>query len=303
MKALARLSSALLALALLTAPCVWGQILTVKGFTADPNGYRSDEPRPSPQQKVAPGTVIKDCPECSEMVVLPGGSFLMGSPPDPGPDPFGNEKPKAIGSPDEKPQHRVQIQSFAIGKYEVTQEQWYAVMGNNPSHHKGRILPVEQVSWDDVQQFIFKLYQKTGQNYRLPTEAEWEYAARSGTTTNWSYGNEDSKLGNYAVYADNSGGKSRVVGQMLPNAFGLYDMHGNVWEWTQDCWHENYAGAPIDCGAWKTACSDISRVRRGGSWGNDPADLRSGSRGRQLPDARYVSCGIGFRLAKTLSTP
>ncbi len=297
MKSIARLSPALLALVLLTAPSVWGQILTGKGFTADPNGYRSDEPLANPQQKVAPGTVIKDCPECPEMVVLPGGSFLMGLPPDQEPDPFSNEKPKAIGSANEKPQHRVQIQSLAIGKYEVTQEQWFAVMGNNPSANKGRTLPVEQVSWDDIQQFIAKLNQKTGQKYRLPSEAEWEYAARAGTTTEWSHGNDESKLGNYAWNARNSGGKTQSVGQKLPNAFGLFDMHGNVWEWTQDCWHNNYVGAPTDGNAWTTGCAENGRVLRGGSWYYSPASLRSANRGRYIPGSRYSD--NGFRLART----
>jgi len=294
---LARLSAALLALALLTAPSVWGQILTVKGFTADPTGYRSDDSVPRQQQEVAPGTIIKDCPECPEMVVLPSGSFLMGSPPDPEHDPFSNEKPKVIGEPDEKPQHRVQIQSFAIGKYEVTQEQWFAVMGNNPSANKGRILPVEQVSWDDIQQFITKLNQKTGQKYRLPSEAEWEYAARAGTTTEWSHGNDQSKLGNYAWYDKNSGSKTQAVGHKLPNAFGLFDMHGNVWEWVQDCWHETYAEAPADGSAWITGCSANQRVLRGGSWNYGPANLRSASRFVYMPGNRYFI--FGFRLART----
>ena len=274
-----------------------------KGFVPDENGTNLDAPQASKtvQQKVAPGTTIKDCPECPEIVVLPSGSFLMGSPPDPGPDPFSNEKPKAIGSADEKPQHRVQIQSFAIGKYEVTQEQWYAVMGNNPSENKGRTLPVEQVSWDDTQQFISKLNQKTGNMYRLPSEAEWEYAARAGTTTEWSFGNDESKLGNYAWHGRNSGGKTQEVGQKQPNAFGLYDMHGNVWEWTQDCWHGTYAGAPTDGSVWTAGCSGNYRVLRGGSWINFPAYLRSAIRVRNYPDVRiYI---IGFRLARTLFTP
>lgn len=286
MKVLGRLSPALLALALLTAPSVWGQILTGKGFTADPNGYRSDEPLSSPQQKVAPGTIIKDCPECPEMVVVPGGSFSMGA------DSFS----KGI-SASESPQHRVQIQSFAIGRYEVTQEQWFAVMGNNPSANKGRTLPVEQVSWDDVQQFIAKLNQKTGQKYRLPSEAEWEYAARAGTTTQWSFGDDESKLGNYAWHARNSGGKTQVVGQKLPNAFGLFDMHGNVWEWTQDCWHSNYSGAPTDGSAWMNGCTDTYWVLRGGSWNLSPAYLRSASRSYFIPDIRVTY--FGFRLART----
>jgi formylglycine-generating enzyme required for sulfatase activity len=301
MKIFAHLSPALLATALLTASGVWAQILTGKGFTADPNGYRSDEPLPSTQEKVALGIIIKDCPECPEMVVLPSGSFLVGSAPDPEPDPFSNEKPKAIGHPSEKPQHRVQIQSFAIGKYEVTQEQWFAVMGNNPSGNKGRTLPVEQVSWDDIQQFIAKLNQKTGQKYRLPSEAEWEYAARAGTTTEWSHGNDGSKLGHHAWYGKNSEGKTQSVGQKLPNAFGLYDVYGNVWEWTQDCWHETYVGAPADGSAWVTGCSGTQRVLRGGSWLGFPAYLRSANRGRDFPGSRENL--NGFRLARTLFTP
>lgn len=288
----------LLSAGLMQGACA--QAITGKGFLPDENGTNLDDPQAGKkiQQKVAPGTIIKHCPECPEMVVLPGGSFLMGSPPDPGPDPFSNEKPKAIGQPSEKPQHRVQIQSFAIGKYEVTQEQWYAVMGNNPSETKGRTLPVEQVSWDDIQEFITKLNQKTGQNYRLPSEAEWEYAARAGTTTEWSHGNDESKLGKYSWYRQNSGGKSHSVGQKLPNAFGLFDMHGNVWEWTQDCWHQTYAGAPTDGSAWTTGCAENIRMLRGGSWVIDSLDLRSADRDRVSPD--YRNGYIGFRLARDL---
>jgi formylglycine-generating enzyme required for sulfatase activity len=191
----------------------------------------------------------------------------------------------------------VQIQSFAIGKYEVTQEQWFAVMGTNPSAIKGRTLPVEQVSWDDIQQFIAKLNQKTGQKYRLPSEAEWEYAARAGTTAEWSHGNDESKLGNYAWYGRTSGGNTQAVGQKLPNAFGLYDMHGNVWEWTQDCWHETYAGAPTDGNAWTTGCAENGRVLRGGSWDFFPAGLRSANRSGGNPV--YRNGNSGFRLART----
>jgi len=290
---------------LLLSACVmqgaWAQAITGKGFLPDENGTNLDDPQTSKtaqRQKVAPGTVFKDCPECPEMVVLPGGSFLMGSPPDPEPDPFSNDKPKTIGEANEKPQHRVQIQSFAIGKYEVTQEQWYAVMGNNPSYNKGRTSPVDTVSWDDIQQFIAKVNHKTGQKYRLPSEAEWEYAARAGTATEWSYGNDESKLGNYAWFARNSGGTTQAVGQKLPNAFGLFDMHGNVWEWTQDCWHENYVGAPTDGNAWTTGCPENQRVVRGGSWLHIPAILRSAFRIRGSPGVRYI--GNGFRLARDL---
>jgi len=276
------------------------QAITGKGFIPDENGMNLDEPQASKtaqRQKVAPETIIKDCPECPEMVVLPGGSFLMGSPPDPEPDPFINEQPKTIGQADEKPQHRVQIQSFSMGKYEVTQEQWYAVMGHNPSANKGRTLPVERVSWDDTQLFIAKLNQKTGQKYRLPSEAEWEYAARAGTTTEWSYGEDESKLGNYAWHKGNSGGKTHLAGQKLPNAFGLFDMYGNVWEWMQDCYHGNYAGAPNDGSAWTTACFSNLWVLRGGSWFTSPKGSSSVWRiGLPQEPANY----FGFRLARDL---
>ena len=139
----------------------------------------------SQPQAVKPEAFFKDCDDCPEMVVIPAGSFLMGSPIDPEQDPFSNGKPVKVGEDNEKPQHRVNIQVFAIGKYEVTQEKWYAVMGNNPSSKKGRTLPVESVSWNDAQLFVQKLSQKTGFNYRLPSEAEWEYAARAGSTTSF----------------------------------------------------------------------------------------------------------------------
>ena len=275
---------------------VEGQVISGKGFLPDENGTNLDAPPASKtvQQKVAPGTIIKDCPECPEMVVLPSGSFLMGSPPNPEPDPFSNEKPKTNGEAREKPQRRVQIQSFAIGKYEVTQEQWYAVMGNNPSAKKGRTLPVEQVSWDDIQQFIAKLNQKTGQKYRLPSESEWEYAARAGSTTVYPFGNSDMELHVYAWFSAIAG-DTNPVGLKRPNQFGLFDMLGNVWEWTQDCWHQNYTGAPTDGSDWTTGCSSNHRVLRGGSWSSDPADLRSAGRYRYLPDIRVSN--LGFRLA------
>jgi len=256
------------------------------GFLPDENGTNLDDPQ---AKKVSPNvaavTIIKDCAECPEMVVIPAGSFVMGS-----------EK-----NADAQPPHTVVIRSFLMGRTEVTQKQWSDIMGSNPSHFLacGLICPVENVSWDDVQQFVAKLNQKTGQKYRLPSEAEWEYAARAGTNTEWSYGNDESKLGNYAWYVGNSGQKTtQAVGQKLPNAFGLFDVLGNVWEWTQDCWHENYAGAPIDGSAWTTGCSSNYRVLRGGSWGSGPAFLRSAYRVRYYPDGRDI--GIGFRLARDL---
>ena len=234
------------------------------------------------------GQLFKDCLECPQMSVMQGGSYLMGS------DPTFSNYTKV----QETPQHLVQIQRFAIGRYEVTQEQWYAVMGNNPSKNKGRTLPVEQVSWDDIQQFIVKLNQRTAQKYRLPSEAEWEYAARAGTTTEWSFGDDESQLVDYAWYRQNSGIISQAVGQKLPNAFGLFDMHGSVYEWTQDCWHETYAGAPTDGSAWTTGCADNRRVLRSGSWATlNPHLLSSAYRRMYDPSFRY---SMGFRLARDL---
>ena len=132
-----------------------------------------------------------------------------------------------------------------MGKYPVTQKQWKKVMGNNPSNFKGEDRPVESVSWEDVQEFVKKLNEKEGTDkYRLPSEAEWEYACRAGTQTRYSFGDDESKLNEYAWYDKNSGSETHPVGQKKPNSWDLYDMHGNVWEWVQDRWHDKYKGAP-----------------------------------------------------------
>ena len=132
-----------------------------------------------------------------------------------------------------------------MGKFEVTQAQWETVMGNNPSWFKGANRPVEQVSWNDAQAFLKKLNAASVQ-FRLPSEAEWEYAARAGTQTAYAFGDDPNQLGKYAWFDDNSGNETHSVGQKKPNGFGLYDMHGNVWEWVADTWHDNYDGAPAD---------------------------------------------------------
>ena len=237
---------------------------------------------------IQPGATFKDCDDCPEMVVIPSGTFMMGTKD----DPFAK-----IPSPkDEQPQHAVSIRSFSIGKYEVTQEQWYSVMGNTPSNFKGRTLPVERVSWNDTQEFIQKLNAKTGKTYRLPTEAEWEYTARAGSQTEFSFGDNENDLGRYAWFYDNSSSQTHPVGEKQPNAFGLFDMHGNVWEWTQDCWNENYVGAPNDSSAWMQGdCS--RRVLRGGSWNSVPQVLRSAIRNRNSSEFRYFN--YGFRVART----
>ena len=242
-------------------------------------------PLPTPVL-VRPGQTIKDCADCPEMVVLPAGSFEMGS----------NE------NADERPVHRVNVPSFLIGKTEVTQGQWKAVMGSNPSSFSqcGDDCPVERVTWNEAQDFARRLSQKTGKQYRLPSEAEWEYAARAGSSTKWSFGDSEYQLGDYAWFSANSQNKTQRVAQKRPNAFGLHDMHGNVWEWVQDCWHDNYIGAPTDGSAWTTACSSTYRVLRGGSWNVIPAYLRSANRVGGTPGNRY---GGGLRLARTLFTP
>jgi len=252
-----------------------------KGFAPDENGTNMDAP--AQNRRVTLGTIIKDCAECPEMVVIPAGNFVMGS-----------EKNAA-----ERPMHPVYIRSFLIGKTEITQEQWQAVMGNSPSFNKGKSLPVEQITWLEIQQFVTKLRQQTGKKYRLPSEAEWEYAARAGSTTEWSFGNNESNLGDYAWYGDNSGGRTKPVGQKLPNGFGLYDMHGNVFELVEDCPAKDYSGAPVDGSAWTAPCNIYdAHVYRGGSSSSDAPLLRSAFRSSLYSKGRNVI--IGFRLARDL---
>ncbi|MFN7557353.1 SUMF1/EgtB/PvdO family nonheme iron enzyme [Microcystis sp.] len=219
-----------------------------------------------------------------EMVNLPAGEFLMGSP-DSDPDARDNEKPP----------HQVQVNSFAIGKYPVTQAQYEAVMGTNPSYFKNNPQnPVEKVSWNDAQAFCQKLSQITGKTYRLPTEAEWEYACRAGTTTRYYFGDDANQLGDYAWHKGNSQAKTHPVGQKKPNAWGLYDMSGNVLEWCEDDSPCNYIGAPTDGSAWLTDEHDYPRLR-GGSWYVDPYVCRSACRisGYRRDDG---SSGSGFRV-------
>jgi formylglycine-generating enzyme required for sulfatase activity len=216
-----------------------------------------------------------------EMVSLPAGKFLMGS----------------SESDNEKPPHQVKVSSFAIGKYPITQAQYQAVMGTNPSHFKNNPQnPVEQVSWNDAQAFCQKLSQITGKTYRLPTEAEWEYACRAGTTTRYYFGDNDNQLGDYAWYEGNSNRTTHPVGQKKPNGWGLYDMSGNVWEWCEDDWHDSYAGAPDDGTAWidNDNRSQSRKCLRGGSWFLIPNDCRSAGRW-YFPDIHNY--GNGFRVA------
>ena len=209
-----------------------------------------------------------------EIVYTPGGSFIMGSPED-----------EAKRNRSEGPQHQVTLQPFYMSKYPITQNQYQAIMGNNPSKFKGANRPVEKVNWYHATEFCQKLSEKTGKNYRLPSESQWEYACRAGTTTPFYFGETiTSKLVNYDcdyTYADAPKGKYRKettnVGIFLPNAFGLYDMHGNVWEWCADEWHINYDGAPTDGSVWLDGDKDRSPLR-GGSWADVPDNCRSAIR-------------------------
>ena len=243
------------------------------------------QPVPIPQARQRGGQVFKDCDVCPEMVVIPAGTFTMGS---------------NSGSPSERPPHGVRVKLFAISKSEVTQGQWTTVMGNNPSRYKGcgDDCPVEYINWNEVQDFIQKLNARTGKSYRLPSEAEWEYAARAGSAGAWSFGSDESQLGQYAWYQDNSGSKTHAVAGKHANAFGLFDMHGNVWEWVADCFHDTYVGAPAEGGPWITGCSENSRIIRGGSFGS--ISSVSGAATRNRASAISNHDGIGFRLAMTL---
>jgi formylglycine-generating enzyme required for sulfatase activity len=222
------------------------------------------------------------------MVKIPGGEFQMGCSPGDG-----------QCYDDEKPPHRVRIKPFRMGKYEVTQAQWQAVMGENPSRFQGDDRPVEQVSWDDIQAFLRRLNAgNSGKPYRLPSEAEWEYAARAGTTTPYWWGKDLGK-GNANCRecgSQWSGKETAPVGSFKPNPFGLYDTAGNVWEWVQDRWHNDYTGAPTDGSAWESG-NDARRGLRGGSWGTSAGDLRGSNRDGFGPADRNL---YGVRLAQDL---
>ena len=247
-----------------------------------------------------PGTTFRDCDACPEMVVLSAGAYTMGSPP---------------GEPgrydDEGPAHRVTIaEPFAIGTREVTFAEWDACVAAGGcegyeagDEGRGRgTRPVLNANWHNAQAYVSWLSEVTGEDYRLPSEAEWEYAARAGTTTRYSWGDEPS--------ADHANGEqdhgwpddghryTAPTGSFAANGFGLYDAHGNVWEWTEDCWNESYEGAPADGSAWLSGdCA--GRVVRGGAYNGGPGHLRSAMRLKIY--SRFRSYFIGFRVARSLA--
>ena len=216
-----------------------------------------------------------------ETVPIPGGSFLMGS------EDFD----------DTRPIHRVTLSPFEMGKYPITQAQYRAVMGDNPSNFKGDTLPVEQVSWDDAVSFCKKLSKQTGRIYRLPTEAEWEYACLAGSTGKYCFGDDKALLEKYACYYKNSGSKTHPVGEKLPNAWGLHEMHGNVWEWCSDWYDKNYyaefskQGDAINP---QGPAKGEYRVLRGGSWLDVQMFARAVYRSYFHPALRLIN--IGFRV-------
>ncbi|MGK7942944.1 MAG: formylglycine-generating enzyme family protein [Microcystaceae cyanobacterium] len=212
-----------------------------------------------------------------EMVLIPAGNFMMGS----------NERDR------EKPIHNVVLEAFYLGKYPITQAQYQAVMNNNPSYFKGKNKPVETVSWQDAQEFCRKLSERTGKIYQLPSEAQWEYACRAGNQGKWCFGDNKAQLGDYAWYDSNSNGQTHPVGQKKPNNWGLYDMHGNVWEWCEDDYDDNYSSTPTDGSSYKGGNKKCV-VLRGGSWGFNPLNCRSAYRGNGTCDYRNLL--IGFRV-------
>jgi formylglycine-generating enzyme required for sulfatase activity len=261
------------------------------------------------EQGDRPGTVFRDgftsgSGQGPEMVVLPSGNFMMGSP-------WGETGRDS----DEGPQRTVRIDyQLAVSRHEVTWAEWDACVSDGGCNDGpvvaaggaegwgGGSRPVINVSWNDAQAYVTWLNQKTGltgrsDRYRLLSEAEWEYAARAGSQARWSFGDDESRLGNFAWFSGNSGSRTQPVGGKTANGFGLYDMHGNVWEWVEDCYEAGYSVQPSDGSALtKSSCSD--RVFRGGSWNYAPRVLRSAFRNWYSPGSRDFS--LGFRLARTL---
>jgi len=229
------------------------------------------------------------------MIIIPAGKFIMGSPE--------NELDRRAS---EGPQHEVTIaKAFAVSRFEVTFEEWEACVAAaacpQVTDHWGRgEMPVINVSWGDAKQYVGWLSQLTRKEYRLLTEAEWEYAARAGATTRYSWG-DDPSMG--SANCDGCGGHWKLqqtapVGSLKPNAFGLHDMHGNVWEWVEDSWHENYDGAPTDGSAWLRGGDPSYRIVRGGSWRNESEVVRAAVRVRRNINVRFDT--LGFRIARTL---
>jgi formylglycine-generating enzyme required for sulfatase activity len=247
------------------------------------------------EQAAKPGAQFAECANgCPIMIVVPAGSTMMGSP-----------ATETDRSASEGPQHRVTIaMPFAVGKTEVTFAQWEACVTAGACRDVsdngwgGGDRPVINVGWSDAARYAEWLARVTGKPYRLPSEAEWEYAARAGTTTRFSFGDDDTELGRYAWYFKNAARKTQPAATKAPNGFGLYDMHGNVYEWVADTWHDTYENAPSDGSAWRDGAAPNRHVVRSGSWFFDAKDLRSASRAG--PPSDLQDGNVGFRVARSL---
>ena len=219
-----------------------------------------------------------------EMVRIPSGKFALGSPT--------NETGRREN---ESPISEINVPAFYMAKFVVTQEQWVAIMGSNPAIFRENLqAPVENISWLEAQDFCQKLAAKTQHLYRLPSESEWEYACRAGTNTAYHFGDSPTELADYAWFVDNANKRSHPVGAKVPNPWGLSEMHGGIWEWCEDVWHDNFNGAPADGSAWVLDGYTSRRVRRGGSWSNEAKLCRSASREWHWQSDRYND--IGFRV-------
>ncbi len=260
-------------------------------------GQSSSKPKPKPKPESKPRSNQKPAPAPAPipenqtftvngvtftMIGVQGGTFTMGATREQGGDTYS----------DEKPAHRVNLSSFSIGQIEVTQELWEAVMGSNPSDRKGPKRPVEQVSWNDCQEFVTKLNALTGQNFRLPTEAEWEYAARGGSKSQGYKYSGSNNVDDVAWYESNSGRTTHDVATKQPNELGIFDMSGNVWEWCQD-WYDNYSSSPSSNPT--GPASGSYRVYRGGCWYLVAGCCRVASRGGS--SAGFRDNYLGFRIA------
>jgi len=268
--------------------------------TPTPTPAAAPQPPPKPAKETQPPPLptfrdhLKDGGVGPEMVRLPPEHFLMGASP-------GDDRANAR----ERPQHEVRIaRPFAIGRFPVTFEDYdrfVAATNRQPPADQGwgrGRRPVIKVSWDDAAAYCVWLTEQTGRTYRLPSEAEWEYAGRAGTTTRWSCGDDKEELSDYAWFGGNSGGRTHPVGEKRPNPWGLHDIHGNVWEWVQDVWHDDYEGAPTDGSAWRAFSDPGGRVLRGGSWDSSARFTRVSYRNGNNPGNRFG--WLGLRLAQDL---
>mgnify|MGYP006288352761 FL=1 len=219
-----------------------------------------------------------------DMIFIEGGSFMMGN----------DDSEKNW----HKPTHQVTVPGFYLGKHLVTQEVWTSIFNENPSTFKGKNRPIESVSWETTLAFIEALNRKTSKNYRLPSEAEWEYAARGGKfgKRSFQYSGSDN-LKEVGWYKDNSHEETKPVGLKLPNQLGIFDMTGNVWEWCADVWHDNFENAPTDGSAWMEGGHQNRRVARGGAWSSYRSACFLYFRERYNPDVRYIHNGFRFALS------